>query len=452
MKKSMLFIYMRRIKFWINLFLASLLALGIFILLEILSSKHNLKVDLTPSKAYTLSEQARKILKSIESEVTFITFYRMGERAELDDFFQRLCYPSPKIKYRLIDLERYPGKAKLYGISTYGSTVVESNGKRKIIPYPTEERAINVILKLTRSEEKIVYFSIGHGENEGYGDLKEALDTENWKVEDIYLMQKQDIPLDGSVLVIGGPKKDFLEHEIGLLEQYLHKGGKIVLLLEPFMALPNLEDFLKKYRIILSNDIIIDKQNKLFGGDYFAPLIPYYARHPITKELQSASIFSTARSVEIEEEADNEISIILIARSAPHSWTKTNHEVRKGDIDFRDGVDRRGPVNVAVLVTVPKEGEGGRKTDGEMVCFGDSDFIKDAFYQVLGNKDLFLNTVEWLARDKDLISIRPSKFEHPYHFLSANQGRFIFGATLIVLPAIFLVIGVAIFLFRKVRG
>lgn len=453
MKQAKPFFFIRLIKSWGNVFFASLLVLAIFVLLEILSFNHNLNVDLTPGKVYTMSEQTKQVLKSLDREVEFVSFYKMGERVELEDFFQRLHSLSPKVKYQLIDMDRNPGKAKMYGVSFYGQTVIEYGGKRKVISHPTEERVINAILMLSRDKMKVIYFSKGHGELENYSDLSKDLVTEHWKVEAIYLMEREGIPLNGSVLIIGGPEKDFFDHEIALLEQYLDKGGKAVLLLEPFIRLARLEDFLGKYGLILSEDIIIDKQNKLFGGDYLAPLIPLYARCPITTELRSASIFPTARSVNTKKELSDELSVIPIARSAPHSWAKTNQkEVRKGNIDFQSGVDRPGPIDVAVLVGTTKEEAGGEKTEGELVCFGDSDFIKDPFYNVLGNKDLFLNTVEWLARDKDLMLIRPTKFEYPYHFLSADQGRMLFWTSVIILPVVFLVIGAAIFLFRRLRG
>jgi len=39
--------------------------------------------------------------------------------------------------------------------------------------------------------------------------------------------------------------------------------------------------------------------------------------------------------------------------------------------------------------------------------FGDSDFSTNRWIRQLGNGDLFLNSVNWLAQQEDLIAIRP---------------------------------------------
>lgn len=454
MKEIMTSFFLRNTKFLGSFFLSSMLALGILILLEIISFNHNLFVDVTPGKIHTFSAQTRKILASLEKDVVFIAFYRMGDRAELEDFFQRLSNYSPKVKYRLIDLERNPGKAKLYGV-TFAQTVIEYEGVRKEIGYPTEERVVNGILRLVQGKKKRLFFSKGHSENEGYSDLKKGLETENWEVGDISLMEDNELPIDETVLVVAGPQKDFLEHEISRIQGYLNQGGKVVFLFEPFTDLPNLETFLKKYRVVLEDGIIVDKQGKLAGGDYLTPLISDKFQCSVTKGLgpSSSFLFSTARSLEIMEGEVSDISILPILRSSHNSWTKSGmEEVRKGNIEFQEGVDTPGPLKVGIWVVLTGEDQEGKKKDGELICFGDSDFITDANYKVFANKDLFLNAVGWLARDKDLISIRPKQFDYPYHFLSADQARLLFWVSIVGLPSVFLIISVGLFAFRRVRG
>jgi ABC-type uncharacterized transport system involved in gliding motility auxiliary subunit len=70
----------------------------------------------------------------------------------------------------------------------------------------------------------------------------------------------------------------------------------------------------------------------------------------------------------------------------------------------------------------------------------------------MGNQDLFLNAVEWLARDYTLISIREKQFIYPYQFLSSRQGSILFQVSVILLPLIFLITCVAIFFYRRIRG
>jgi ABC-type uncharacterized transport system involved in gliding motility auxiliary subunit len=97
------------------------------------------------------------------------------------------------------------------------------------------------------------------------------------------------------------------------------------------------------------------------------------------------------------------------------------------------------------------EGDQGG-SDAEIVCFGDSDFLINEFIGILANKDLFMNTVNWLAREKDLVSIRKKEYEYPYHHMTKEQGKWAFLVPVVVVPAIFLLIGIGVLIHRRWRG
>lgn len=443
--------FLRQMGTFGSFIITCLLALGIGILLEIISFNHNLFMDVTPGKIHTFSEQTQNILKTLDKDIEFISFYRIDDREELDDFFRRLCNLSKRLTYQLIDLERNPGKAKLYGI-THTQTIIKCDGNIRTIGFATEERVVNAILKLTQGVIKTVYFSKGHNEKEGYTELKAGLKNENWRVGKVYFMENKDIPTDETVLVIAGPEKDFLKAETLFLEQYLHKGGKIMLLVEPFAVLPNLKAFLKKYRVALGDGVIVDKQGTLSGGDYLTPLVADKFKCSVTRGLNPSSsfLFPTVRPVEVMAGGADGIAVLPLARTSPNSWSKSDMEaVKNGDVEFEEGIDTPGPLEVAVWVRVINE---GKEAEGELICIGDTDFISDSYYNVFANKDLFLNCLEWLAEERTLISIRPKQVDYPFHFLSASQGRMLFLVSVVVLPAIFLVISIILFSVRRVHG
>ena len=89
-------------------------------------------MDLIPGKIHTFSEQTQNILRALDKDVELISFYRMGDREELEDFYKRFSNYSKRLKYRLIDLDRNPGKAKLHGI-TNAQTVIKCNENTRIM-------------------------------------------------------------------------------------------------------------------------------------------------------------------------------------------------------------------------------------------------------------------------------------------------------------------------------
>jgi len=72
---------------------------------------------------------------------------------------------------------------------------------------------------------------------------------------------------------------------------------------------------------------------------------------------------------------------------------------------------------------------------------------------LLGNKDLFLNTVQWLAGEERLITQRPKDAETAPKlssvFLTARERRRLFWLTAVVEPSLVLIVGAAVAAYRK---
>ena len=76
------------------------------------------------------------------------------------------------------------------------------------------------------------------------------------------------------------------------------------------------------------------------------------------------------------------------------------------------------------------------------MVIGDSDFATNAVLGIGGNRDLFLNVVNWLAQQENLISVRPRDPQERRITLSAGQDRFIFWLTVLIIPGFILLGGV----------
>ena len=455
--------FRKNIARWMALIVPVIAVFCIFVFIEIIANNHSWTWDVTPGKIFTPSEQTIKILKSLKDDVTFTTFYKQGDHQGLFGLYQQMQTYSKHFKYRLVDFDHNPAEARLYNVVKYGDTVIQYKDKRLVFTYPTEGKIVNTIVKLTATKPKVIYFVRGHGEKETdkeYSELKESLETEAWGVKKLWLMQEKTVPVDATLLVIAGPEKDFLEHELKLLAEYITKKGKVVFLLEPFTQIPRLVTFLQDYHFKLADDVIVDKVNKLSGGEFLAPLISMYAGHEITRSMKAASILSTARSIGVKTTQDKGVDIQPLALASQLSWTKSAGDVRAGKSDFQEGVDRKGPVPIAVLVTIDgkekikegKDGEDKKERKSIIICFGDSDFISNKFLDMLGNRDFFLNTLSWAVWEGDLISIRPKKHKLSYHYMSESESRWCLYIPVFILPPVFLAIGIMVFLYRRKHG
>jgi len=139
--------------------------LVLIIAIETLVSRANTRFDLTPEKKYSLSEQTSQALHALNKPVQATVFYRRGEREKHSELLDLMTQETPFFSYQLFDLDRAPGLAQRYGVSTYGTTIIETEDNRLTLPLADEERLLNALLRVVQSE-KTLYFLVGHGEND----------------------------------------------------------------------------------------------------------------------------------------------------------------------------------------------------------------------------------------------------------------------------------------------
>ena len=447
----------RSAKYRIYLLASVLIFLGVLVMIDIISVGNNVIFDLSPTKIHTLSPQTKKILNSLKREVELTVFYEKGNRSKFAYFLELYRKETPRFKYRLLDFDRFPIEAKKYGVTAYDSAVIEYGDKKKLIPYPGEELLINGILKITREIEKNILFLSGHGEHgfnedkNGYSSLKRALEQENYHVAEFSFAKEKEIPPEASLLIVGGPQKDVSEQEKRGIFDFIDKGGKVIFMVDPY-TVPVLVSFIKEnYGITLGDDTIVDMKYNLVGGEYFNPIVPHFDKiHPITHDFTSAIVLPSARSILLKEPPKEGVSAQPLAMTSGESWAERDKKsLGEGKPGFEEGKDSPGPIPAMVIASVK-----GKK-EAKIVVFGDSDFVNNSYLNILGNKDFFLNTVSFLAEEEDLISIRPKttgKSADNHLVLSKKQSQFIFWLAVIIEPALVLLIGVAIFFRRRIKG
>jgi len=392
-----------------NSLILAIIFLGILVFINLISFRHNQQFDFTESGFYTLSEQTKKIIASLPREVRLTAFFQIDspEKKLFQDRMQSILESSDKINLSFIDPDKNPAITKQYGITTYGTVVLESGKKESKVRDPSEANLINGILKVIKDEQKVIRFLEGHGEkriddfeNQGFSTVKGALEKDGFKVEKSLLLQSGEIPSDTELLVIPGPEKPILPEEQKLIQGYLNGGGSVLLLLDP-QSKAGMEGFLKQWGIDAPDSFVIDPMSKLFGGDYAAPVVsPPYVSHEITRDFTLPTIFPLLRTVTAVRTDDADATEFLL--TGANSWGETNLDVLKeGKSQFNEKSDIKGPVSVAVISTreVPvegtKEAEKNNKPDStadlkntkkaHLTVIGDSDFAGNQYFNFSGN-------------------------------------------------------------------
>jgi ABC-2 type transport system permease protein len=498
------------------LLLANVLMLGI--ILNILGTWHFFRIDLTEEKRYTIKPQTKDLLKNLDDEVYIEVFlegelnpgferFRKSIRETLEEF---RIYSDERIQYIFTDpnlavgakarnefiaelnakgiaprnvienkdgqrVEKlvFPGALISYGGMETGVMLLKGNamqGSQQVLNQAiegVEYELANAIKKLTNLDRKRIGFVVGHGELSGSSIASfETSLSEQYDLNSVALNEKDKL-FEFDALIVAKPTKSFTNLDKYNLDQYLMRGGRLLLLLDRldavmdsassdnYFAFPyelNLDDQLFKYGVRINQDLIQDR----VAGRYpivvsnagkpqimqmewpFFPLINQYADHPITRNLD-ASLLKFVSTVDTIKTPGVKKTPLLF--TSPYS-RKAAAPVKVGVNDLRNQLQNAESFNEGkMLVGVLLEGiftslfknrfapDGANAKDfltesvpTKFIVIADGDVIRndinprDGAVQPLGfdpftqytfaNQDLLLNSIAYLVEENGLIMAR----------------------------------------------
>jgi ABC-type uncharacterized transport system involved in gliding motility auxiliary subunit len=445
-----------------------LVVLAILVAINYLSSRHNKRWDLTAARQFSLSDQTKKVLHDLKEPIKIRVFARSDEFQRFRDRLDEYQYQSKQVSTEYIDPEKKPGVAQQLGVTALNTVVFEYKGRNEKVNSDGEQELTNGLIKVIQGRQPKVYFTQGHGEKDtvsadrgGYNAIVGGLTSGNFVVDKTVLAQAGKVPDDADVLVIAGPKTDFLPAEIDAVKAYLAKGGKLLVMLDPVLKADQpqpagLQALLKEWGIDADNDIVLDVSGmgRLLGTDESVPVAASYPAHPITENFNLMTAYPLARSMTPVEGGVNGHTAQRLVETSRNSWGETNLKSLTGGQPAKmDDDDKKGPVSLAAAVSASatltitakdekKDGDNPKPAETRIVAFGDSDFASNGALGVSGNRDLFLNTINWLAQQENLIAIRPRDPEDRRITLTADQERRIFYLTVLIVPGLVLLAGV----------
>ncbi len=446
--------------------------LGIVILgfIGYLSARYTHRFDVSESGVHTMSAQTMDLLEGLEEDIGVMAFFRESDNPPTRDLLDRYRYASDRIDLRFVDPNAEPALVEALGISSQdlarGAVRLSLESGESTMLFKFSEPAItNALRRLAMSTGKKVYFLAGHNEREiesrtgtedsfasgpdAFGRAAEALRNETYQVESLLLATLADVPADASAVIVAGPTRPLLEAEIAALQRYVEGGGALFVAIDP-QAQTNLYDLLQVWGVKLGDDLIVDRALAVFGQATTPIAHEYDGRHPITSRLREPTLFPMVRSVELV--AATESAYTILVRTGEDSWAERDLAAARDGVPIEEGPDDLpGPVPIAIAGTPwsgSAEGESVATT-GRLVVFGDSDFATNEFIDALRNRDLFINSINWLAGDIEQITVRPNVSRASSFQMSQDEFRRIQYLSLFVLPEAIAVLGVVMWWMRR---
>ena len=437
-----------------------LIVLAILVVTNVLADRHNKSYDSTSNKRYSLSEQTAKIVKGLKQPATVTYYDQSGKFDRAKDQLDQYANLSPMVHVKYVDPDKNPELAADVRGKSYGTTIVQIGDRKEEAKNLTEEGITGAFIRDLKTSVRTVCFVEGSGEHQiedtdksGYSRFKELLGRDGYQAKSVNLLTKAEVPSDCTVLVIGGPEADYQLPEVDAIKKYVEDGGRALVLLDPPLNMGRLDIagnealamVLEAWGVTPVKDLILDLNpiGQLAGLGPQVALVTSYDSHAIVNDLKRrATGFPLARSLDTKNGDKTTVQKLFGSSDSSLATKKLNSPA----IDPSDPKNIKGPLTIAAAGTY---NTGKESSQGRFVVIGSSAWAANNFIGFNGNPDLALNTINWLASDEDLISIRPKDREDRRITLTQSQMRWLRIASQFLLPLLIVVGGAAVWWRRR---
>jgi ABC-type uncharacterized transport system involved in gliding motility auxiliary subunit len=433
-------------------------------------AKSALSIDLTARGVHSLSEQTRKVLDRLDTDVRITAFYERGsaELMKLDSLVQGYQRHSGRLSFRALSPTRDVELTDRYRVHEGGPRVFvetrwDDKERAKTARFAMDLRVLNheqeltnALMKAVQDKRPRVYMLTGHNEAsaddkgpEGYQQSIDALLAEGYDVLRLNLLEARRVPDDAAAVLIAGPRQGLLPPEVSELSRYLVTGGSVAVLLEAG-APHGMGALLQSFGVQANDDIVIDLSpfGTMFGGGPHTAIATDLADHPITTPLAGSNlVFSRSRSLSLNP--GTAADTVALIKTGKYAWGETDLQGEREEVEWNEG-EVRGPVTLAVAAVIPRE-RGDERPPTRLFIAGDSSFASNQLLALSSNKNLLLNSVGWLTSQEDKIAIRPRTRGANLIVLSPQQREAIAFFVLYLLPVLLLSLGLGIWLVRRQR-
>lgn len=467
---------------WLRDYTLTLLLIAIIIVVYVLlntwiDSLNITDIDMTSEKLYTLSQESKDKIKNVSNE-TKLLFFGLTDYNTTKDLAKQYNKVNDKIIYEEItDVTSRPDLVSEYGLENNSNAiVVETNEKKKILTesdlssydYTTyeaidisEEALTNAILDVNLEKKPQIYILKNHTQYSNYLYMATTyLENEANEVDELDLLVKGNVPEDCDVLVITTLKEDITEVEKQMITDYINKGGKILVMQDPNytgIKLNNYQSILDLYGVSVSDGVVFETDNEKTISGWPNIIIPQPSySSEVTQYIATDGSITFVNSGKLNFKSDEELEslgvevedLVTLGETAFLRTDMSNPSTSKTDSDVDISNEKAG-----ALITKKIDDN----TDSQLIIYANSIFALDLPIQLnnqysqygialSNNKDLVLNTIAYLTKRTDTITIR--KDAGVVTFTATDQQVINIAIIIIALPTIIILIGIFVWRHR----
>lgn len=478
--------------YFINKLTQILLALSLLLALNLLSSKHYLRFNLTSHNNFFLSPETTAYLKKIDQPIDI--FVTISPSVDLDNGFtdpntayydvshllKEFKHATPEfIRLHFIDpysqTQKLKELASRFPIHKENAIIFALGDKSQQISandlyvlnkqdnsqeFKGEQIFVSSLFHLTQSKRQKIYFIQGHGEmkiddvspSRGFSQFAQFLQSLNFDIATLHLAQTTSIPQDADLIILSSPQTPLLPTEISELRSFLSSNkGQLLVLIDPHYE-HGLDRLFADWGLLSDNLSITDPSTSTHTSNGNL-ILRNYASHPITEflidhELPLLAGFSRPIRPASTAPSDEKLSITPLIASSKSSWAEP-HPTHHNSSEFDPITDLQGPLPIITLAERTIDSELGINIPGgRLIVFGNSDIISNNYFNSLGNKILFQNILNYTFNRYDLLHITPKKIQK-YQLPLSEQNLLHIAFALSSLPLMVACAAIFVYLIRR---
>ena len=396
-----------------------LLAVVLFVLVNLVADEFNFSRDLTQEQFFTLTSQSRQFINELDQDITLIYVVPTGhEHWLLGQLLEEFDAASPRIRVETRDpllnptlMHEFAAAAGLDGgipVGSTGSVIVQNGDQTRVVTeldmlprdmwgniqlIRFEAEITRAIHNVTQGEPPVIYFVSGSGEIPVMPLLSAFLQSENYIVRETNLVLN-DVPDDADILFITMPNRDWTDVKSTRIQDFLHHDGRAFMALSFFPdELPNFASVMAGFGLRVSDALVLEGDSRqIFMGSPYN-VIPTPTAHEIlghTDERAFANLLLFPAAMEV-------LDVRRASTNIEPIWVTSNDAFARVDrteaTTARIPSDIGGPFNLAVAVT---DQFAGYTT--QFVAVSSLTIIEDGLNDFIGGGNLHfvLNSLRWL--------------------------------------------------------
>jgi hypothetical protein len=489
----------KRLRIGANVVLQTIIFAVIVLMINYLGFNRYRRWDLSRNNKYALSELTKKFLKSLKKDVKIYVFFAPTSQSpgselyyDLQNLLKEYEFAGKRrVQIEAIDPYRNLTRTRELQVKyNFGAdenlVILDYENRKKILrvadmaeydppgmfsetpqvrAFRGEQVITSALIELTENKETKIGFITGHGEpsledGSPLARFREYVERQSMKLEPLILTNLERIPTDYAAIILTGPKYDLGERDFSLLRNYWNEQGRILIMLDPKVKTPKLDQFISEFGVWPEPDLIVTQfktgiEEQSVTLDVYAQFLPETS---FLRALSQATGFFPGGtcSLSIDEPKIAQRGLTLtkaLTPAAPDYWGDKDEVLNSQKTPtYAQGIDLPPPLYFGIALEKGdiKDARVQLHSSSRMIILGNADFLRnESLSESPPDVDFILMSINWLADREQLLAISPKAARTFTLNLSDAQMSEIVLLTVAGIPMLVALLGLGVWSLRR---